>query len=274
MADFTDQTAANFEEELSRARGYKPVTKKEMRQAYSQYSKEGLKFGQVDKNATDEQLYQRAQDIVLAWWKQQQKDEKAAKHKKQQQMNDPLRGIQSSWTGGAYSGGGTGGSTGGSSGGGLPDTAMSTRRAPQRDPLPDIRKMNPRHVREVLDQMGVPETWVPPKAALRDDATLQSWAQHEAQRRELVLRANGLRAYYNNQVVRQIADRVGFPINPASVPLRKRQSHDEIRRYILDLKRAWERAQAARREQSGVDATTVNRTSAAALVKMRNSGIL
>lgn len=270
-ADFSDQQAAQFEEDLQRARGYKPVTQKEMRQAYKQYEKVGLKFGNVKKRATDQQLYKKAEKTVLAWWKLQQKEKierkKAQREARQERLRDPNRGAQSSWSGGSGGGGYTGGS---GSGNYLPDTAMSDERGDRnRKKLPDIVDMNPRRVRAILREMGVPATWNPPPYAERSEAALRGWVQRQATRHDLVLRANGAKAYLNDAVVSRVAANVGFPVNPNSVPLRHRQTPREIRRYILMLKRSWEQAMA-NRENAMVDAG-VSRTDAKESVRRTTS---
>jgi hypothetical protein len=269
--DFSDQEATNFESELNRARGYKPVTKKEMRQAYKQYSKVGLKFGTVKKNATDNQLYRKATKTVIDWWKLQQKEKIERKHAKQEAMKDPMRGMQSTWSGGSYSGGGSGAYGGGSSGGMLPDTAMAGPGQGDKPgkKLPDIHeRLNAREVRQTLRQMGVPDTWTPPPAAQRNQRTLENWVEQQAQRRDMILRQNGAKAYLNDSVVRDISQRVGFPINPSQVPMRYRQSHKEIRKYLLMLKRSWEQTQQ-NRQDAGQSKQGVQRT-ATYLSKVRD----
>lgn len=270
--DFSAEQDTQFESDLNRARGYKPVTAKEMKQGYSQYKKQGLKFGQVKKSATDEELYQRAEHIVLAWWRQQQKEKSKNKKGKGAAPRDPLKGISSAWAGGNYSGGGTGVSSGAS--GGLPDTAMAApgqgESGGPSDLPPITEKLNPTQVKQELRRLGVSDQWSPPSFATRSTQTLERWVNREAERRNLILRERGLRAYYDNGVVAQVARQVGFPINPNSVPKKYRQSHAEIRHYLLNLKRKWERSQQARID-NGEDSATVKRTSAAYLSKIRNA---
>jgi len=67
--DFGDPNAqSTFEQDLQRARGYKPVTSEDLSKAYAQYD---LKTGNVHKSDTDTQLYDKAKTTVLAWWAKQ-----------------------------------------------------------------------------------------------------------------------------------------------------------------------------------------------------------
>ncbi len=276
--DFSAESTTQFESDLNRARGYKPVTQKEIRQAYDQYKSVGLRFGQVKKGWTDERLYSRAQRFVLAWWKQQHHEKVKDNHKKQEvrhrAQQDPRGGRRDTWSGGnntpSYRGG-TGGYSGGSGYATIPDTAMKrgTEGGDGGRQLPDIRqRLNPTQVRAVLNNMGVPATWNPPLYAERSPEALKEWVQREAEKQDLVIRANGMRAFLDDGVVQRIGMSIGFPINPDRVPMIRRQSVDEIRQYLLMLKRAAQRREVMR---VGTGTSESPRTTASYIVKMRNN---
>ena len=261
--DFSAQEDAQFESDLQRARGYKPVTPREMRQAYKQYSKQGLKFGQVKKSQSDEKLYARAERIVLDWWKQQQKDKQEAKHKAQEQRRDPLKGLESNWTGGGNQyGGGTGGYSGGSGSGMLPDTAMAGPNNEDEGPQQNTF-LNATEVRQQLRRMGVPETWRPPMAATRSENKLRAWAERSAERHDMILRYRGLRAIYDRGVVYEEARRIGVRVDARKIPPKYRTSIPALRKYLLNIRKA----QEAQRARDVTRETNVDRTSAAALAR-------
>lgn len=279
--DFSDAEAMQFESDLNRARGYKPVTQREMRQAYDQYKEQGLKFGQVKATDSDEALYAKAEKIVLDWWKYQQAQKIKVKQQRNQQrrqaQRDPLRGASSSWRGSGSGGGGrsggtvSGGGTGGSGGGFLlPDTSMRPKaggKKPKGDLDPIRRQLNPRQVRETLEEMGVPLDWVPPKWATRSAENMRQWVTAESERQDLILRVGEGRAYFDNGVVLQVAQQVGFSVNPNSVPAAHRVSVRKLRKYLLRQKRAWELWRAQRQREVGGQRMV---REAAQIIKMRN----
>ncbi len=142
---FSESTGANFESDLQKARGYKPITQEEITNAYSQYSKQGIAFGQVTKQQSDQQLLQKSRDTVVAWWKAQKSDAAAATAAlaaadaaavaTAKANADAVVAAQAAASAAASRAASTGGSSGG-----LPDTAMLPAGAPQPTyvPLPSI----------------------------------------------------------------------------------------------------------------------------------------
>ena len=260
---FSDTGQTQFEQDLQTARGWKPVTQTELTQAYQEYAPEGLKFGQVKKSQTDEQLYKRATDIVLAWYKKSKETAKAA----------PPATSGGDSGGAAAQGGSTGGGGGGTSGGasgggssstsGMPDTAYGTGVSGGGNlPLPHIPvnglttpsaliqqakslqqqnaatankpvPLTSSEARTYLNQMGVPKTWNPPSNALSSKEALSAWAQRAAEYAKVVLHNNSLPTY-TNQVVQSHLNNLGINNMYASqVPLQYRTSVAKLDGYLL-----------------------------------------
>lgn len=266
--DFSLDTGSQFEEDLNRARGYKPVTRKELSQAYSQYKNAGLKFGQVDKTDTDEELYNKAERTVLKWWKLQQANKKRQNHQRKEAQRDPLKGMGSKWTGvnsgGSFQGGtvGSAGSYGASSSRGLPDTAMDEEGGKGGNTY-----LNATEVKQVMRRLGLPDTWRPPMYATRSEENMKAWAQRTAANRDMVIRGRGLLAVYDRGVIFQVAREFGVRVDPSKVPAKYRTSIANLRKYMAGLRKSRDMMLAARREAATVNDSPVSRSSAPDIIR-------
>ncbi|MBA2703466.1 MAG: hypothetical protein H0U60_06420 [Blastocatellia bacterium] len=169
---FSESGDSQFEADLQKARGYKAITQEEITKAYSQYSGQGLKFGQVTRTQSDDQLLQRSRDVVLAWWKKQKSDaatlkannaatvatnSAAAAAAAKAASSTPARGSYTLPSGGS----GTGGAS-------MLNTAYSRTPTPTTyRPLPSIvdgghpsmAVLTPQEVALLIKQMGITDLY-------------------------------------------------------------------------------------------------------------------
>lgn len=134
---FQDPASSSIDQDIRSAMDWKPVTKDEINQAYRPYRD---KFGRINQNATDEELYSRAVSKVIDWWKRQEKA-RSAKGRAPKDGRAPAD-TSGGRAGGGNPFGGSGGSGGGSGGGMLPDTAMggSSPKMPKLADIPSRRR--------------------------------------------------------------------------------------------------------------------------------------
>lgn len=201
---FQDTGGSYIADDIAAATRFKPVTRKDLRQAYRPYKD---KLGKLagKRNASDTALYQRAVNRVIQWWKRQEKAANAKGRAPRDGRGPGSGGGRAG--GGSGTGGGTGsgvggrGAAGGSGGAMLPDTAMGSggkahnlppiESRSQREATRESATSRDQQVREqqqaryrplsaaqvygVLTAMKVRRGVVPPPTALRSKAALRNW---------------------------------------------------------------------------------------------------
>lgn len=174
-----------YQRDLNRAAGFKPITPQDLKTAYSQYDQQP---GQVRRNDSDSFLHQKAVTTVIDWWKRQKEAEAAKKVEADRRAASEAaarakaeadaRAAASRQSGSGSAGGSSGGGSGGgsSSGGGfmLPNTSMGATptAVPNLKPIP--RPVTANYVAEQLRRNGLVGA-KPPASALLNMETFHRW---------------------------------------------------------------------------------------------------